>query len=263
MMLPGPMALQGKIAVVTGADSGIGQAIAELFAQSGAHVCIAYHTDNDGAEETARRVQATGRKALVVRTDVADSAAVECLFRQVEDGLGVPDILVNNAGVGMGKKTPVAEIEDHQVEWVIRTNLLGPLFCARAFIRQRLRAGGGGRIVNISSVAQHLPTDGSAPYGMSKAGLGSFTRSLSVELAESKINVNGIAPGLIQTPMTQERLDDPEKREASFKEIPWHRAGQPEEIAGLALFLASDAADYVTGQTWVMDGGLTMNWGGA
>jgi glucose 1-dehydrogenase len=127
----------------------------------------------------------------------------------------------------------------------------------------RKQRGGGGRIVTISSVAQHLPTPESAPYGMSKAGLESLTRSLSVELAERKINVNAVAPGLIQTPMTQARIEDPEKREASLKEIPWHRAGQPVEIARLALFLASDYGDYVTGQTWTMDGGLTMNWGGA
>jgi glucose 1-dehydrogenase len=140
---------------------------------------------------------------------------------------------------------------------------MGLVFCCRAFIRLRKAEGGRGRIVNISSVAQHLPTPESAPYGMAKAGLGSLARSLSRELAEDKINVNNIAPGLIQTPMTQKRLDDPEKRAQSMERIPWHRPGQPEEIARLALFLASDDGDYVTGQTWTIDGGLTMQWGGA
>lgn len=255
------MKLQGRIAIITGADSGIGQATAELFAQEGADICIGYHTDREGAEETRRRVEQAGRRAVVVQGDVGQPTDVEALFREAAR-LGIPDVLVNSAGKGMGGM-PVAEMEEEMLERVLRTDLLGPLFCCRAFIRLRKQHGGRGRIVTISSVAQHLPTPGSAPYGMAKAGIGSLTRSLAVEVAEDKINVNNIAPGLIQTPMTQERLDDPEKREASFKEIPWHRAGQPEEIARLALFLASDEGDYVTGQTWTIDGGLTMNWGGA
>lgn len=255
------MKLQGRIAIITGADSGIGRATAELFAQEGADICIGYHTDQEGAKETRRRVEQAGRRAVVVQGDVGRPTDVETLFREAAT-LGTPDVLVNSAGKGMGGM-PVAEMEDEMLERVLRTDLLGPLFCCRAFIRLRKQHGGRGRIVTISSVAQHLPTPGSAPYGMAKAGIGSLTRSLAVEVAEDKINVNNIAPGLIQTPMTQERLDDPEKREASFKEIPWHRAGQPEEIARLALFLASDDGDYVTGQTWTIDGGLTMNWGGA
>ncbi|MFC0409381.1 SDR family NAD(P)-dependent oxidoreductase [Roseomonas elaeocarpi] len=255
------MKLQNRIAIVTGADSGIGQAIATLFAQEGADVCIAFHTDQAGAEETRRRVEAAGRRAVVFQGDVGDPAAVKAMFTKAAE-LGTVDLLVNNAGKGMGG-VPVAEMEDELMERVLRTNLMGPLFCCREFIRLRKQHGGKGRIVTISSVAQHLPTDESAPYGMSKAGVGSLTRSLSVELAPMKINVNNIAPGLIETPMTEERVQDPQKLEEALKEIPWGRVGQPEEIAGLALFLASDAADYVTGQTFVMDGGLTMNWGGA
>jgi glucose 1-dehydrogenase len=255
------MILQGKRAFVTGADSGIGQAIAVAFARAGADLAVTFHTDQAGAAETARRVEAAGRRAFVTQLDVMESGAVEAAFESARATLGGLDILVNNAGKGMGGKKPVAELADEDAEVVIRTNLLGPLWCCRAFLRGNPPAGS--KIINISSVAQHLPTDESAPYGMSKAGLGSLIRSLSVELAPKKINVVGIAPGLIQTPMTQERLDDPAKREASFKEIPWHRAGQPEEIAKLALFLASSDAEYITGQTVVMDGGLTMNWGGA
>ena len=257
------MVLQGKVAFVTGSDSGIGAEIAVALARAGADVTVTWHTDEAGAREAAGRVEAAGRRAHVAQLDVMDSRSVDAAFEAARSALGIPDILVNNAGKGMGGKKPVAEIADEDAEVVIRTNLLGPLWCARAFLRQRLPEGQGGKIINVSSVAQHLPTDGSAPYGMSKAGLTSLTRSLSVELAPHKINVVGIAPGLIQTPMTQERLDDPAKREASFKEIPWHRAGQPEEIARLALFLAGPDADYITGQTIVMDGGLTMNWGGA
>ncbi len=255
------MKLQGRTALVTGADSGIGRATAELFAHEGADVCIGYHTDREGADETKRRVEAAGRRALVVQCDVGDPASVAALFESAKR-LGTLDILVNNAGKGMGGM-PVADMEDAKLEQILRTDLMGPLFCARAFIRLRRANGGKGRIVTVSSVAQHLPTPGSAPYGMAKAGIGSLTRSLSRELAEDRINVNNVAPGLIQTPMTQEALDDPEKAKTSMEAIPWHRPGQPEEIARVVLFLASDDGDYVTGQTWVMDGGLTMNWGGA
>ena len=225
-------------------------------------MCVTFHTDAEGAAETARRVEAAGRRCTVTDGDVGDPAAVARIFERARGALGVPDILVNNAGKGMSGM-PVAEMDDALLERILRTDLMGPLFCARAFIRLRLAAGGGGRIVNISSVAQHLPTSGSAPYGMAKAGLGSLARSLSVELAEHRINVNNVAPGMIETPMTAGRTEDPAKLEKSLKEIPWGRVGQPEEIAKLALFLAADTGDYVTGQTWTMDGGLTMNWGGA
>jgi glucose 1-dehydrogenase len=256
------MKLQDKRALVTGADSGIGQAIAEIFAQQGADVAIVYHTDRDGAEETRGRIEAAGRRALVMQGDVGDPASVRGFFDEAVRTFGALDILVNNAGVGAGSAS-VAEIDDAELERVLRTDLMGPLFCCRAFVKLRKQCGGGGRIVTISSVAQHLPTPDSAPYGMAKAGVGSLTRSLSREVADDKINVNNIAPGLIETPMTQGRLEDPAKREQSFKVIPWHRAGQPREIARLALFLASDDGDYVTGQTWTIDGGLSMQWGGA
>ena len=256
------MDFSGKIAVVTGGDSGIGQATAEALARQGADLAISYHTDRDGAEETGRRVQAAGRRAHVMQADVGQPASVQALFDGTSRALGTPDLLVANAGVGMSGM-PVADMQDDKLEQVLRTDLMGPLFCARAFVKLRKAAGGGGRLVFIGSVAGHLPTPESAPYGMAKAGVNSLTRSLSVELAPDRINVNAIAPGLIATPMTQARLDDPEKRAKSMQAIPWRRPGRPEEIAGLAVFLLSDAADYVTGQTWVMDGGLTMHWGGA
>ena len=256
------MQLQGKIALVTGADSGIGQAIADLFAQQGADVAISYHTDAEGAAETKRRVEAAGRRAHVLQSDVGDAASVTAMFKGVTDALGPLDLLVANAGVAMSNM-PVAEMDDKKLDLILQTDLKGPLYCAREFVNLRRAAGGKGRIVFIGSVAGHLPTPGSAPYGMAKAGLNSLVRSLSVEVAPDKINVNAIAPGLIATPMTQERMDDPEKRAKSMESIPWRRPGEPHEIAGLALFLASDSADYVTGQVMVMDGGLTMNWGGA
>ncbi len=256
------MTLQGKVALITGADSGIGQATAEAFAKAGADVCITYHTDEQGAEMTRQRVTGAGRRAIVLQCDVADPAAVQDAFDRTVAELGTPDILVANAGVGMGG-VPVAEMDDAKLMTVLKTDLVAPLYCARAFVKLRKQAGGGGRLVFIGSVAGHLPAPGSAPYGMAKAGVNSLVRSLSREVAEDRINVNAVAPGLIETPMTQQRLDDPAARQKSMQAIPWGRPGQPEEIAGLVTFLASDAADYVTGQVLVMDGGLTMQWGGA
>ena len=256
------MQLQGKIAVITGADSGIGQATAEAFAKAGADVLITYHTDEDGAVETKRRVEAAGRKATVVQCDIREAASVQAAFDRAVADFGTPDILVANAGLGMGGM-PVADMDDGKLMDVLLTDLVGPLFCARAFVKLRKSVGGKVRLVFIGSVAGHLPTPESAPYGMAKAGVNSLVRSLSREVAPDRINVNAVAPGLIATPMTQKRLDDPAAREKSMEAIPWKRPGEPKEIAGLALFLASDAADYVTGQTFVMDGGLTMHWGGA
>lgn len=256
------MDLSGKVALITGADSGIGQATAAAFAKAGANVCITFHTDEDGANETKRHVEAAGRRAIVVQCDVGNAGSVQAAFDRTASDLGTPDLLVANAGTGMGGML-VADMDDSKMMEVLQTDLVGPLFCARVFVRQRKAAGGGGRLIFIGSVAGHLPTPGSAPYGMAKAGVNSLVRSLSREVAEDRINVNAIAPGLIATPMTQKRLDDPEQREKSMQNIPWRRPGRPEEIAGLAVFLASDAADYVTGQIFVMDGGLTMNWGGA
>jgi glucose 1-dehydrogenase len=254
--------LQGKVALITGAASGIGHATAEAFAREGADVCITFHTDAQGAQETKHRVESVGQRAIVVQCDVADPKSVQAAFDRAVAELGTPDLLMANAGTGMSGM-PVAEMDDAKLIEVLRTDLLGPLFCARAFIRLRKAAGSRGRLIFTGSVAGHLPTPDSAPYGMAKAGINSLVRSLSREIAPDRINVNAIAPGLIATPMTQKRLDDPEEREKSMQAIPWGRPGRPEEIAGLAVFLASDAADYVTGQTFVMDGGLTMNWGGA
>ncbi|KQT09855.1 glucose 1-dehydrogenase [Methylobacterium sp. Leaf399] len=256
------MILQGRCALITGADSGIGQATAEVFAREGADVAITYNTDAEGARETARRVEAAGRRCLVIRNDVSDPASVEATFAQVAADLGVLDILVNNAGQAMNGM-PVAEMDDDTLERILRVNLMAPVYCARAFIKVRRANGGGGKILLVSSVAQHLPTPESAPYGMSKAGVGSLCRSLSRELAEDRINVNIVAPGLIQTPMTSDRFENPEKLAQSLERIPWHRAGQPDEIAKAILYLCSEAADYVTGHTLVVDGGLTMQWGGA
>jgi len=254
------MQLENKIAVVTGADSGMGQAIAEEFARAGANVVITYHSDENGAAETRGRVEAAGRRAFVRQLDVRDERSVASLFEAVDGELGTPDILVNNAGVGGGKAS-VADTATEDFDKVIKTDLYGPFFCCREFIRRRKDKGGRGKIINITSVHEAIPTPNGAAYGAAKGGLLAFTRSLSLELAPLRINVNAIAPGLIRTPMTAKRTEDPEKMKEELPNIPWNRPGEPWEVAKLALYLASDDSDYVTGQSFTIDGALEMNWG--
>ena len=252
--------LSGKVAIVTGSDSGIGQATAVELARAGADVAVTFHSDRDGAEETARQVREAGRRALVRQLDVMDEAEVEALFDAVGAELGVPDILVNNAGTG--GDADVAGMSTETWDRVIRTDLYGPFFCCRAFIQRRKRAeAGGGKIVNVTSVHEAIPTPGGAAYGAAKGGLLTFTRSLALELAPMRINVNAVAPGLIRTPMTEERTSDPQAMKEELPRIPWNRPGEPREVARLALYLASAEADYVTGQSFTIDGGLEMNWG--
>jgi glucose 1-dehydrogenase len=252
--------LTGKVAVVTGGDSGIGRAIAEEFAQHGADVLVTYLHDRAGAQETVRLIEKAGRRGMASHTDQRDPRAVAKLFEEVEAKLGTPFILVNNAGIG-GADAEVAELDIEEWDRVIRTNLYGPFYCCQHFIRARRRAGGKGKIVNITSVHEEIPTPQGAPYGASKGALKNLTRTLSLELAKDRINANAIAPGLIRTPMTARRTENPEKMQEQLPRIPLRRPGEPWEVARLALYLASDDSDYVTGQSFVIDGGLEMNWG--
>jgi glucose 1-dehydrogenase len=252
--------LSGRIAVVTGSDSGIGQAIAEAFAMEGADVAINYFKDEDGARKTAAQVEAAGRRALVQHLDVRDESSVASFFDQVQTELGSPNILVNNAGIG-ATSTPLIDTPTQAFDNVIKTDLYGPFFCARAFLQQRRQAGGTGKIINITSVHEAIPSPGNAAYGAAKGGMLTFTRTVALEVAPMRINVNAIAPGLIRTPMTMERTDDPQARAEEMPRIPWRRPGEPWEVARLAVYLASDDSDYVTGQSFTIDGGLEMNWG--
>ena len=252
--------LNGKIAIITGSDSGIGRAIAEEFADQGADVVIVYLQDRGGAEETRRRVEAANRRVLVSHTDVRNEHSVAKLFEETERKVGAPHILVNNAGIGAGG-AGVADAAIEEWDNIIKTDLYGPFFCCREFIRRRRAAGGPGKIINITSVHDAIPSPGSAAYGAAKGGLRNLTRSLALELALDRINVVAIAPGLVRSPMTKQRVDDPETRARELPNIPWRRAAEPWEIARLAAFLASEDADYITGQTITIDGGLEMNWG--
>ena len=252
--------LEGKTALVTGSDSGIGQAIAIAFAGEGARVVVTYLHDADGADQTLRGVEEVGGRATVVQVDISDEDQVTTLFEQAVGAFGGVDILVNNAGVDASGKD-VSELPTDVWDRAIRTNLYGTFFCCRRFIQLRLQAGGGGKIINVTSVHEDIPNAGGADYDCSKGAVRNLTRTLALELAPSKINVNNLAPGMVLTPFNQPAIDDPELLEEQVQSIPWKRAAEPEEIARLALFLASSDADYVTGSTYTMDGGLTRNLG--
>ncbi|RYY07545.1 MAG: SDR family oxidoreductase [Sphingobacteriaceae bacterium] len=247
--------LTGKVALITGADSGIGQGIAIEFAKEGADVIIIYHTDKEGAEKTSEEVSKAGQKTLVLQGDVSDEQSVQQLFEQAIKEFKTIDILVNNAGVN-GGSTKVIDMDMATFDRTIKTNLYGPFFGCRAFLKHRLAQGGKGKIINISSIHEEVVSAGTADYCASKGGLRNLMRTIAIEVAEHGINVNNIAPGMILTPMNQKAVDDPKVREEKEQKIPMKRAGEPNEIGRLAVFLASADADYVTGSTYAMDGGF-------
>ena len=249
--------LEAEIAVVTGSDSGIGQATAVAFAREGADVAVTYFNDKEGAERTRAEIEKLGRKALVTQLDVRDPAQVAGFFRRVREQLGLVTILVNDAGVdATGKHVKDMSLEDWDNG--LRTNLYGPFYCCQQFIRAIEGTGKHGTIINITSVHQEIPRAGAAAYDASKGGLRNLTTTLALELAEKNINVNNIAPGMVLTPMNQPALDDPKVLQEQVQSIPMKRAGKPEEIANVAVFLASSDARYIHGTTIVVDGALML-----
>lgn len=204
--------LSNELAIVTGADSGIGQATAIAFAKEGADVVVTYFHDRKGAEQRAGEVEAAGGKTAVFQLDQRAPENVARLFQEVQDRMGVPTILVNNAGVNAAG-THVKDMSDEEWDMVIRTNLYGPFFCCREFIRRIEGTGKHGTIINITSVHQEIPRAGAAAYDASKGGLRNLTATLALELAEKNININNIAPGMILTPMNQQAIDDPKAQE--------------------------------------------------
>ncbi|MBA3586685.1 MAG: SDR family oxidoreductase, partial [Chloroflexi bacterium] len=240
--------------------SGIGQATAIAFAREGADVVVTYLHDAEGAESTVQEVEAAGREAIVVQVDVTEEAQVDALFEQAVERFDSIDILVNNAGVD-ASGNQVADLSTDTFDTAIRTNVYGPFFCCRRFIQERKQRGGGGKIINVTSVHEDIPNAGGADYDCSKGAVRNLTRTLALELAPLKINVNSLAPGMVLTPFNQPAIDDPALLEELVQSIPLKRAAQPEEIARLAVFLASSDADYCTGSTFTMDGGLAQNIG--
>ena len=244
--------LENQIAVVTGAGRGIGRAIALKFAGEGADVvCVSRTQEN--SEKVAAEIRALGRKAWAFAVDVADSAAVSAAAEKILAECGKVDILVNNAGVT--RDGLLMRMSDADWDTVLDTNLKGAFLVTKAFSRAMIKARVG-RIINVSSVIGLIGNAGQCNYAASKAGLIGFTQSLAKELASRGITVNAIAPGFIETDMTSELK--PEMRDAILKQIPLGSFGSAEDIAGAALYLASPAARYVTGQVLTVDGGMVM-----
>ncbi len=248
------MRLEGKVAIITGAATGIGQAIATRFAEQGSAVVVDYIGDSASVESTMAKIKALGAAGTAVRADVSDPDQVATLIEETLKAFGRLDIVVNNAGIET--KHDFLEFPLHEVRKILDVNLIGPLLVAQAAAKQMVKQGQGGRIINISSVHEDLPMPTNAPYCASKGALRMLTRTIAVELAKYKITVNNIGPGAIYTPIDADIEAQPEIEKLLMAEIPLNRWGKPEEVAGLAHYLASDEASYVTGSTFFIDGGM-------
>jgi glucose 1-dehydrogenase len=252
------MKIQGKHALVTGSDQGIGQAIALRLAEEGVDVAVNYRKNRAGAEETAAKIQAMGRKTTIIQADVGKAKDAARVVEESVAALGSLDILVNNAGVE--KNASFVDIAEEDYHAVLEINLSGPFFCTQTFARHRIQAGGPGKVINISSVHEELPFPHFTPYCMAKGGLKMMMRNLAIELAPLGITVNNIAPGAIKTPINEKLLNDPKLLEPLLENIPLRRLGLPTDVAGVVAFLASEDAAYITGTTIFVDGGLLWNY---
>ncbi len=248
------MKLANKVAVITGAASGIGRGIAKRFAAEGAAVVIDYIGKPDRATAVMNEIIAAGGRAATCQADVSDPAQASALVAEAVKQFGRLDIAVNNAGIET--KHDFVDFPIDEIRKIINVNLIGPMLVAQAAARQLIAQKTGGRLINISSVHEDLPMPTNTPYCASKGGLRMFMRSLSVELAAHQITVNNIGPGAVYTPIDADIQAHPEIEKQLMAEIPLGRWGQPEEIASLATFLASEEAGYITGSTYFIDGGM-------
>ena len=249
------MRLQGKAALVTGSSSGIGEAIALRFAREGADVAVHYNHGADSARAVAAEIEKMGRKAVVLGANVGQAQAAEGLVRDAHAALGRLDILVNNAGVEV--REPFVDVSEEHFDLVLGVNLKGAFFAAQAAAKLMIDAGGGGRIINVSSIHEDVAFLQYSTYTASKGGMRMLTRTVCQELAPYGITVNDIAPGAIATPINKRTLGDGELLHALQDVIPAGRLGDPDEVASVAVFLASDEAAYVTGSTYYVDGGMS------
>lgn len=249
------MKLAGKVALVTGASQGIGRAIAERFAREGADVVVNYRSGPAMAAEVVEFARAAGVRAEAIQADVSSVDAVTRLVDEAVARLGRVDVLVNNAGVET--HAPFWDVSESDYDKVLNVNLKGTFFATQAVVRHLRATGRPGRVVNISSVHEELPFPNFAAYCASKGALKMLTRNLAVELGPLGITINNVAPGAIVTPINRALLNDAVKLRSLTEQIPLARLGTTDDVAGVAAFLASDEAAYVTGSTYVVDGGLT------
>ena len=253
-----PNRLEGKSIAITGGDQGIGRAIAERLAQDGADIAICYRSNQAGAVEALEAIKKLGRNAIAVQCDVGKIADGQLFITEAVKQLGKLDILVNNAG--LERRGDFWDVTEADYDAVLNVNLKGLFFLTQSFVRHRMSARSGGKIINISSVHEELPFPHFASYCASKGGLKMLTRNLSIELAPLGITINSIAPGAIETPSNKNLLNDPVKLEALLKNIPLKRLGKPTDVASITSFLASDESAYSTGTTFFVDGGLLWNY---
>lgn len=263
------MKLEGKVALVTGSSQGIGQGVVLRLAQEGAKVVINYRSHPEGAEETLAKVEAIGGKCHMaqcpdsskghtIQADLGSIPEINRLIAESIDHFGQLDILVNNAGIE--KHAPFWEVTEADYDAVMNVNLKGVFFATQAFVKHLIATQRTGKIINISSVHEELPFPNFTAYCASKGGMKMLTRNLAIELGPLGININNVAPGAIETPINTKLLNDPDKLGALLKNIPLGRLGQPGDVASIVAFLASSDADYVTGTTFFVDGGLLWNY---
>lgn len=248
--------LTGKVALVTGGSRGIGRGIALALSQQGADVAVNFVSQEEEAQVVAREITQMGRRSLVVRADVSQKTPVEEMVASVVANLGKIDILVNNAGIAVFK--PFLEMSEEEWDTMLDINLKGQFLVAQAVVREMVKQGQGGKIINITSIASGglgIGFSNIAHYCASKGGVVALTEALAVELAPQKINVNAIAPGVIDTNMTKMVKENPQMMTGIMVRVPWGRMGKPNDVAAAAVFLASAEADYLTGTVIYVDGG--------
>ncbi|MDQ6823419.1 MAG: SDR family oxidoreductase [Candidatus Eremiobacteraeota bacterium] len=253
------MHLADKVAIVTGGDSGIGKAISLAFAREGASVVVDYFGDEGPAKAVVDEIENFGGKAYAVAADISKPDEVDELVKAAVKRFGGLDVIVNNAGIE--HEAPFLETALDEWNKVIAVNLTGVWLCSQTAAKQMVKQKRGGRIVNISSVHEEMAMPTNAPYCAAKGGLRMLMRTIAVELAEYEITVNNICPGAVDTPMDAALKANRKKYDELLAEIPLRRMAKPEEIAGLAVFLASDAGAYITGASYIIDGGMTKQAG--
>ncbi|MFN2476327.1 MAG: SDR family NAD(P)-dependent oxidoreductase [Chthoniobacterales bacterium] len=251
------MNLEGKIAVVTGGNSGIGKAIALELAREGAHLVIDYVSHPEATNALQQQIAELGQRAIGVKADVSQLADLRELFAAAVNEFGRVDVMINNAGIET--RSSILDTTEDQYDKVLSINLKSAFFGTQLAAQQMIKQGGGGRIINISSVHEDWPMPGNTPYCLSKGGMRMLTRTAGVELAPHKILVVGVAPGAVATPINQSTMEDPELLAKLNSAVPLGRMAEPAEIARLVAFLASDGASYITATTVIADGGIMQS----